>query len=91
MNALRLAVFIGGALTLALALSGCGGNKKTAEDICDKPQEYQTSRSTEGLRIPDNLDEPDRSTALVIPDEHKAGVYPDGRPCLERPPDYFGR
>ena len=91
MNGSRVAVVIGGVLTLAIALSACGGNKKTASDICDKPQEYQASRSADTLTIPENLDAPDRSGALVIPDEHKAGVYPDGRPCLERPPDYFGR
>ncbi|MDJ0928364.1 MAG: hypothetical protein QNJ73_12035 [Gammaproteobacteria bacterium] len=91
MNGLRVAVVMGGALTLVAALSACGGDKKTAADICDKPQEYQASRSVDDLSIPKDLDEPDRSGALVIPDEHKAGVYPDGRPCLERPPDYFGR
>ena len=77
--------------TAAGVLAGCGGDKLTSADICDQPQEYQQARSIPSLRVPEGLDPPDRSGVLVIPDEDKAGQYPDGRPCLDRPPDYFGR
>lgn len=72
-----------------VGLSGCfaGGTPK-----CDKPQEYQTSGSIESLDVPDGLDQPDRTASMNIPERS-----PNARdrekidPCLQSPPDYFGR
>jgi len=74
---------------LICTLSGCffGGTQ-----ACDKEQEYQVSGSIEPLRVPDNLDQPDRSTALSIPESSpEVKEREEGDPCLENPPDYFGR
>ncbi|MAF82979.1 MAG: hypothetical protein QGH93_04255 [Gammaproteobacteria bacterium] len=78
------------AVVLMCGLSGCffGGGKPS----CNKPQEYQVSESIEALQVPDGLDQPDRSAALIIPEASpgaKAREADD--PCLDSPPDYFGR
>ena len=72
-------------------LAGCFSGARKNQEVCDKPQEYQAARSVPPLKIPAGLDEPDRRERLVIPGENRPEPYPDGRPCLERPPDYFGR
>jgi len=76
-------------VVLVCGLSGCFFGGRAA---CEKPKEYQDSDSIEPLRVPDGLDQPDRSAGLVIPE-----LSPDAEkreqdgPCLEEPPDYFGR
>ncbi|MDP7419117.1 MAG: hypothetical protein QF483_04480, partial [Gammaproteobacteria bacterium] len=70
-------------------LSGCffGG-----QPSCNKPQEYQVSENIESLQVPDGLDQPDRSAALTIPQASPdAKVREADDPCLDSPPDYFGR
>jgi uncharacterized lipoprotein len=77
------------ALVLLCTLSGCSSGGKAS---CDKQQEYQASGSIEPLQVPDDMDQPDRSSALSIPELSsgaKEGEEVD--PCLEAPPDYFGR
>ncbi len=78
-------------LVMTSGLSGClfGGNKDQV--ICDEPREYQQSESTAPLTVPTGLDEPEREERLEIPGDESETEYPDGRPCLERPPDFFGR
>jgi uncharacterized lipoprotein len=82
--------FSGGfAIALLCGLSGCFSSGKPS---CNKQQEYQASGSIEPLQVPDGLDEPERSAALDIPEQS-----PDAKergkddPCLDSPPDYFGR
>jgi uncharacterized lipoprotein len=60
------------------------------EERCNRPQEYQKSDSIAAIKVPAGLDAPDPSQSLQIPEAGAQG-YPDGRPCLEMPPDYFGR
>ena len=87
----RLLLIFRAALLLATAtLGGCffGGESKA----CHKPQEYQGSQEVEPLVVPDDLDEPVREGALVIGDGPRAtSPLPKDEPCLEEPPDYFGR
>jgi len=77
------------ALVVICGLSGCFAS---GEPSCDKRQEYQASSSIAPLHVPDDMNQPDRSSALVIPE-----LSPDAKqrqkndPCLESPPDYFGR
>ena len=72
---------------LALMLGGCFGNREVA---CGKPEEYQSSRSIDELEVPPGLDEPPQAS-LQIPEVANADEPPPDRPCLEQPPDYFGR
>jgi len=70
-------------------LSGCFFGGKPS---CDKPQEYQASDTIEPLQVPDGLDSPDQSGALTIPPRSAdAKKRQTDDPCLERPPDFFGR
>jgi uncharacterized lipoprotein len=62
----------------------------SAEERCRWPQEYQDSASIDELEVPAGLDAPEQGRSLEIPEEGSQG-YPEGRPCLEMPPDYFGR
>jgi opacity protein-like surface antigen len=76
-------------ISLAVSLSGCfSGGKSTA---CYKPQEYHSSIEIEKLQVPDDLDPPNRETALVIAEGPRATEpVPRNQPCPEQPPDYFG-
>lgn len=74
---------------LCVGLAGCFF-KKSPEEKCAKPEEYQANESIGALRVPAGLDTPDQGDSMEIPEAGKQG-YPDGRPCLEMPPDYFGR
>jgi uncharacterized lipoprotein len=77
-------------LALCLCVCGCaGGGGKRA---CSKPQEYQASETGNSLTVPNDLDEPDRSGKLLIPEAREEEAEPDAdRPCLDQPPDYFDR
>lgn len=77
-------------IACATALGGCffGGGSKA----CHKPQEYHTSKETPPLIVPEDLDEPERDGALVIGGGPRATKpIAKDQPCLEEPPDYFGR
>jgi uncharacterized lipoprotein len=78
------------AVALCLCVCGCaGGGGKRA---CSKPQEYQSSETTSALMVPNDLDEPDRSGKLLIPEAREEDEEPGAdRPCLDQPPDYFDR
>ena len=81
----RLAVLV----AVCAQLSACF-LRPSAEERCARPQEYQKSRSVEAINVPAGLDGLDPAQSLQIPEAGSQG-YPDGRPCLEMPPDYFGR
>jgi uncharacterized lipoprotein len=71
-------------LLASVALAGC------ATTACE-PADYVGATSVPPMRVPDNLDPPDQTRALRIPDvqgERTARRTSDGR-CLEAPPDYF--
>ncbi len=77
-------------VAIGVLVSGCagGGGKRD----CSKPREYQASETSGSLTVPNNLDEPDRSGTLLIPEGHEEDEEPgDDRPCLDQPPDYFDR
>ena len=76
-------------VVMSLLLAGCFF-RASPEERCAKPQEYQSSQTIGDLRVPADLDTPDQQESMQIPEAGKDG-YPDGRPCLEMPPDYFGR
>jgi uncharacterized lipoprotein len=72
---------------LAVVLSGCFGNS----GACNKKQEYQSSTSVKPLKVPDDLVKPDESGRLVIPPGEAPARRKRSDPCLDEPPDYFGR
>ncbi len=76
-------------VALSCVVSGCFFG---SEPKCNKPQEYQVSSSIEPLQVPEGLDEPDRSAGLTIPELAPAAKdRQKDDPCLDSPPDYFGR
>jgi uncharacterized lipoprotein len=82
---------LGIVLTLvSVGLSACffGGRDQS----CRKQGEYQRSASAAQIKIPEGLDTPRPSDRLVIPEVtlDEDAVPPDN-PCLEQPPDFFGR
>ena len=85
----RFALRVASLFAACLFLSACFFGP-SAEERCKRPQEYQSSQSIEPLDVPSGLDSPDEGQSLEIPTAAQQG-YPEGRPCLEMPPDYFGR
>lgn len=85
MSAVRLTLL----LVVVAGLTGCFF-RSSPEEKCARPQEYQSSEAISALRVPPGLDRPEESDAMEIPEAGEGG-YPDGQPCLEMPPDYFGR
>lgn len=68
-------------------LTGCFSS--SPDKRCAKPKEYQQSTSLPELKIPEDLNAPDRSVSMTVPPAPPAdqgGVVSD---CLDRPPDYF--
>lgn len=74
-----------------LALGGCKTLHRIAhEDSCNKPQPYMRAATIPPLTIPDGLDAPDTSHALVIP-KLDTPAPPARRlddPCLSAPPSF---
>lgn len=84
MAAVRLVALI----ACIAALVACSRGYKPK--ACEKPKEYHEQKSIPPLVVPDDLDAPDPSAALGIPElpgGETAGPTPG--PCLEEPPDYF--
>ena len=75
-------------LLLSCLLAGCffGGRSKK----CNKPQEYQESRSVGGIEVPDDLDRPRRAPMEIPPVSGDTNQRPPSAPCLEEPPSYSG-
>jgi uncharacterized lipoprotein len=74
-------------LLSVVILNGCFSS--SPDKRCAKPKEYQQSTSLPELKIPEGLEAPERSSAMVIPPAPAAeqgGVISD---CLDRPPEYF--
>lgn len=75
------------ALLSVVVLAGCFSS--SPDKRCAKPKEYQKSSTLPDLKIPEELEVPDRSATMVVPPAPLAdqgGVVSD---CLDRPPDYF--
>jgi len=71
-----------------LALSGCFGGGKGA---CSGSEEYKESGEAALLKMPADLQPMDSQDRLVIPPVATAQNDAKDSPCLEAPPDYFGR
>ena len=73
-------------VALLPVLAACGGSK---ELVCaEKNEPYLASRNNPLLKVPDGLNQPNRSEALAIPDTKPAGRS-TRTGCLDEPPSYF--
>jgi uncharacterized lipoprotein len=69
-------------------LSGCHLLSKL-QPSCHKPQEYQRAREVPPLIVPEGLDKPNTSGALVVPTVELAPPPPGPKDtCLDIPPKY---
>lgn len=57
---------------------------------CYKPQPYMRARTIPALKIPDGMDSPNTSDALVVPALKGPTPPPPkpGQPCLDKPPSF---
>jgi uncharacterized lipoprotein len=83
MKSLSRALFMA-AIVLA---AGCSLFRPQAN--CQKPQDYEASKSIPRLHVPPGMDAPDTRDALVIP-EVTAPEAPRTGGCLDEPPSYRG-
>jgi uncharacterized lipoprotein len=76
------------AAAAAACLSGCHLLSKLQPN-CHKPQEYQRAREVAPLVVPEGLDKPNTSGALVVPAVQLAPPPPGPKDaCLDIPPKY---
>lgn len=93
-KALRMNVVlkVGVVVAVSLALSGCHPIRalKSRAFSCHVKQPYMASASVTPLQIPPDLDKPDRTDALVIPDlkEPPTPLRKGHDPCLDEPPPF---
>jgi uncharacterized lipoprotein len=72
----------------AVTMSGCALLGKLQPN-CHKPQEYQAAREVPPLIVPEGLDKPNTSGALVVPTVQLAPPPPGRKDtCLDIPPRY---
>ena len=90
---MKLVLKVGMILALALALSGCLHPiraLKSRANSCHRSQPYMAATSVAPLKIPPDLDKPDSTNALHVPDlKEPAPPRRSGKdPCLDEPPQY---
>ncbi len=79
---------IQGIISLVLAcgmLAGCG-KPELVESCDDRRQPYEDAIEHGRLKVPEDLDEPDRLKQLPLPEAAPAEDRPADAPCLELPP-----
>jgi uncharacterized lipoprotein len=72
---------------LALLVAACSGERRLS---CVDTERYESSVTRPPIRVPDDLNPPDESDALVIPQvstTELSDAAPQG--CLEAPPGFF--
>jgi len=87
MKSLSRSLAMAVAVTIVVLAAGCSLFRP--ETNCQKPQEYETSKSVPRLHVPPGMDAPDTREALVIPDV-TAPEAPRTGGCLDEPPSYRG-
>jgi uncharacterized lipoprotein len=76
-------------VSVAVALGGCSHIVSRLNPDCHTRQEYQTARQVEPLKVPEGLDNPNTTGALVIPTVDIAPPAPGPKDqCLDQPPRY---
>ena len=70
-------------LSILALLAACGGEGSLA---CDEPRRYQQAIDRDRLKTPDDLDAPEASREMPVPQANPRPERPEGSPCLELPP-----
>ena len=70
-------------LSVLAILAACGGQEELA---CDEPRRYQQAVDHDRLKTPDDLDAPEASLEMPVPQANPRPERPKGSPCLELPP-----
>ena len=83
---MRTTVLVG----LLAGLTLLGGCKSWRENVCRKPQPYQSATTGKPLTIPPGLAAPDTANALKLPALNEPAPPPrkHNDPCLDEPPSF---
>lgn len=89
---MKVVLRVGVILAVSVALSACHPFRalKTRAFSCHVKQPYMAAGSVPPLQVPADLEKPDRTDALTIPDlKEPAPPLRKGRePCLDEPPPF---
>lgn len=67
-------------------LVACAGSSDLAVSCDDGKRAYRDAKEHEKLKVPEDLDEPDRLKELPLPEASPRADRPSDAPCLEIPP-----
>ena len=89
---MKVVLKVGVVVAVSLALSACHPIRalKSRAFSCHIKQPYMAAGSVPALTIPPDLDKPDRTDALAIPDlkEPAPRARSGHDPCLDEPPPF---
>jgi len=89
---MKVVLQLGVVLAVGVALAGCHPIQalKSRANSCHRSQPYMAAASVAPLKIPPDLDKPDSTNALHVPDlKEPAPPRRSGKdPCLDEPPQY---
>jgi len=76
-------------IALLLSSTGCFLYGDDAILVCEDQEFYSGSLEIAPIEVPDDLDAPDDSQAVSIPEVAEGLSGPTAGPCTESPPDFF--
>ncbi len=82
---MRTALILFFCLAAGSQLAACGGSVDIAQSCDDGKRRYLDAEEHEKLKVPDDLDEPDKLKELPLPEASADGER-SSAPCLELPP-----
>ncbi len=89
---MRTALSFLSCLVAVSLLAACGGSAPDIAQSCDDGrQRYLEATEHDKLKVPDDLDEPDKLKELPLPEATPRPDRPADAPCLELPPGVSSR